>query len=604
MTFPLSVPHLVRLAGRLFPARWLGLVVFLVLTVSARVAAQPSFTAELDPDSVTPGETATLKLIFTNLGDVGAPTLPALTNCTVEYQGASRQVAIVNFKQSSSLVHHYALHAQRSGNINIPALSIELNGQTYTSRPLVLQVGPAFDPAMIGFLRISVPKSEVYVGETFPLEIRFYGLRPPDRQIPPSLKLDGFVKGRQTVDNLPPETLTNNVYSVTRWSIALTAVKSGDLTVGPAEFQTLYTFQPRQRRRSGIQSLFEQFFGAEQRQINFTSGPVTLKVLNPPIAGRPTNFTGAVGRFRIEYTASPTNVAVGDPVTLRVKVTGQGNFDGVSLPDLPAGVPFQLYPGTNSFNDGDPLGLSGTKTFEAVLVPESPGIQTLRWPWITSWDPRAKAYASDQARPLILNVRPGANAQAQPAGTVPTPASGEAPVKTPGTVGELAVLQDLGPLVALTPSPVTQSWFWGLMALPLALYAATLLGPVLQERRREDPAQVARRRAQQTVSDALEAMRRHAGSAEAGPFFTTLNTALQHQLSLIFGTPPGTFTDDVVDRLKPMGLDTENADRLQALFERLAEARFSPQASGAELTQLHQSAEQVIAALRTLPEAQ
>jgi hypothetical protein len=170
-------------------------------------------------------------------------------------------------------------------------------------------------------------------------------------------------------------------------------------------------------------------------------------------------------------------------------------------------------------------------------------------------------------------------------------------------VGELAVLQDLGPLVALTPSPVTQSWFWGVLALPLALYAATLLGPVLKKRRRDDPAQAARRRAQQTVVDALQDLRRHAGSAAAGPFFATLNTALQHQLSLIFGTPPGTFTDEVVDRLRPMGLDADHLDRLQALFGRLAEARFSPQASGAELTQLHQDAEQVLAALRTLPKA-
>lgn len=570
-----------------------------------RVAAEPSFTAELVPDSVAAGGTATLKLIFTDLGDVARPTLPALTNATVEYAGTGRQFSVVNLSHSSSIIHQFAIQPQNEGVVYIPALSVEVGGQTYTSQPLTLRVGQAMDLSSIGFLRLVAPRSEFYVGETFPLEIRFYYRRVPDRQVPPTLALDGFIKGRQAVDNLPPETITNLVYSVVRWSIALTAVKAGDLTVGPAEFQTIYTFQDPNRRRSrGLQSLFEPLFGGvEQRQLTFASEPLTLRVLNPPAAGQPPTFAGAVGRFSLDVTASPTNVAVGDPVTVRVNISGQGNFDGLRLPDLPEGVAFQLYPGTNSFTEGDPLGLSGSKTFEAVVVPERAGVQTLKWPWLTFWDPGTKAYVTDQPRPLSFNVRPGATAQAAPVGTVPGPPEPREPTPGHATASDLALLQNLGPLVALSPSPVTTPWFWGVLGLPLAVYAALVLGPILRKRHAKDPTQIAREQAHQAVAEHLAALSRQAERGQASEFFTSLNEAVQQQLALTVGGIPGCFTEEVVDtHLIPHGLPPDDAQRLRNLFARLTEARFSPTASGGELTALRQEAEHLLAVLRSLGE--
>ncbi len=583
--------------------RWILLLVGALL--APRLAAEPSFTAELAPDSVAAGDVAILKLIFTDLGEVSPPTLPTLTNATVRYQGAARQFSIVNFSRSSSITHQFAIQPQNEGAVYIPALSIEVGGQTYTSQPLSLRVGQGLDLSSIGFLRLEAPRSEFYVGETFPVEIRFYYRRVPDRQVPPTLKLDGFIKGRQTVDNLPPETITNLVYSVVRWSIALTAVKAGDLIVGPAEFQTLYTFEDPNRRRSrGLGALFEPLFGGVvQRQLTFASEPLTLRVLNPPTAGQPPTFAGAVGRFSLEVTASPTNVAAGDPVTVRVNVSGQGNFDGLRLPDLPDGSGFQLYPGTNSFAEGDPLGLSGNKTFEAVVVPERSGVQTLKWPWLTFWDPGTKAYVTDQPRPLTFNVRPGATAQAAPAGTVPGPPEPRVSASSNTTTSDLALLQNLGPLVSLSSSPVTKPWFWGVLGLPLAVYGALVLGPILRKHRAPDPAQIAREQAHRAVAEHLTALRRQADRGPASEFFTSLNEAVQQQLALTVGGTPGCFTEEVVDtHLIPAGLAADDAQRLRNLFARLAEARFSPTASGGELAGLRQEAEQVLSVLRNLGE--
>jgi len=599
-----SRPNFRSSANTLRLSRWLLSLLGFFLALQLR--AEPSFTTELDRERVNAGDTATLKLIFTDLGEVEAPTLPALTNCTIRYQGVSRQLSIVNFTRSSSIIHQYSLQPQNPGTVSIPGLQVEVDGKTYTSQPLTLQVGQGINMESIGFLRLVAPRSEFYVGETFPLEIRFYYREAPARQAPPTLKLDGFIKGRQTVENLPPETLTNVLYSVVRWSLALTAVKAGELTLGPAEFQTLYLFNnPGRRRARGVEALFEPLLGgAEQKQHAFQSDSLTLRVLNPPAAGRPANFNGAVGRFRVEVTASPTNVAAGDPVTVRVQVSGQGNIEGLRLPELPAGSGFQLYPGTNSFTEGDSLGLSGIKTFEAVIVPEVPGVQSLKWPWLTYWDPGAKAYAADQPRPLVLNVRPGANAQAQPVGTVPGPPEPRTPPTSVAATAELALLQELGPLASLAASPVTQPWFWGVLGFPLAVYAALVLAPILRQQRAEDPKRTARQQARRELTKYTNALRERAHQGQGPQFFAALNGALQQQLALTLGGPPGSFTDDVVEtRLVPAGLPPEAAERLQDLFNRLAEARFSPTVSAGELPHLRERAEQVLAAVRQLPEA-
>jgi hypothetical protein len=52
----------------------------------------------------------------------------------------------------------------------------------------------------------------------------------------------------------------------------------------------------------------------------FAQGPS----FDPPVAGRPVDFSNVVGRYAIEVTAGPTEVQVEDPITLRIVITGDG----------------------------------------------------------------------------------------------------------------------------------------------------------------------------------------------------------------------------------------------------------------------------------------
>ena len=581
---------------RTWLGRW-GTLAALALAVALgrwTLTAAPSFTAVLEPDQVAAGDTAVLKLIFTDLGDPPAPVIPPLTNCVVNPGGVSRQFSFVNFSRTSSVVHQFALEPKSAGTVQIPSLTVEVDGKSYTSQPLTLRVGPGLDLSQIGTLQISVPRPEVYVGETFPLEIRFVFRNSPDQQAPPTITMDGFLKGRQKLENLPPETINGVVHGVARWTLAITAVKPGEFEIGPAELVTLYRFRDSRR----------VFGGFEQRRLTFSSKPISLRVLSPPATGRPPDYAGAVGRFQMQVTASPTNVTVGDPITVRVRVSGTGNFDGLRLPEIPANSGFQAYPGTNLFVEADPLGLTGVKNFEMVLVPEQAGVQQLRWPVLSAWDPDERRYVTDGTRPLQIVVRPGTGTQAQPAGSnvVAAPASPR-PV-TGVTAGDLPLKFDLGPRAIPDDAVVAHGWYWGLYSLPLATYAVVGLGLWWRRRRREDPDVARRSRARHAVREALANLGVQAREGRAAEFYASVNSALQGQLGLILGSAVGSYTEDVIDtRLVPRGLGPEDAARLRSLFADLALARFAPGADAGELIARQTEAESVLAALRLLEEA-
>jgi len=558
-------------------------------------AAAPAFTTEIEPDEIPLGESATLKLVFTDLDDVSTPAAPEVPNATVAFRGKAHHTAIINFSTSSSVIYQYAVTPKAQGVLTIPAITVEAQGKRYTSRPLELRVGPGRDLSGIGVLRLSSPRSEVYVGETFPLEIRFSFRYPPVQQAPPTLNLEGFLKGRQRSENLQPEVINGINHGVVRWSMAITAVKPGEFEIGPAELQTIYRFDTGR----GF------FGGIEQRQLNFTSEPLRIRVLSPPAAGRPPAFDGIVGRFKTQVAVSSTNVALGDPITVRVSVAGSGNFDGLRLPELPAGSAFQSYPGTNSFAEADPLGLAGTKTFEVVLVPEQPGTHTLRWPVISSWDPTDRKYLTDEPRPLRIQVRPGTAPQAQPTGSnlVSMPPPTAAPAAA--DMSDLALKADAGTLIAPAASVVTRGWYWTLWSLPLAAYAFAGTFLWWRRHRRKDPSAVTRQRARHAVAESLANLGVHAASGRSGEFYSALNAALQSQLALTLGGVPGSYTEEVIEsRLVPRGLSGEDADRLRGLFAALAQARFAPGSLSGSLTERAAEAETAIRTLRRLEEPQ
>ena len=62
--------------------------------------------------------------------------------------------------------------------------------------------------------------------------------------------------------------------------------------------------------------------------------PISIRVKDVPLAGRPDSYTGAVGRFDIGAEVSPLEAKVGDPMTLTLWLRGQGTLENALAPKL------------------------------------------------------------------------------------------------------------------------------------------------------------------------------------------------------------------------------------------------------------------------------
>ena len=129
----------------------------------------------------------------------------------------------------------------------------------------------------------------------------------------------------------------------------MTAIRTGELTLGPFTANVVVRAAVADQ---GGDPFFRQFFNqGEQRQISLASEPVTVESLPLPDENKPANFTGAVGDFTMTATAGPTNLTVGDPITVRVQISGRGALDAVTLPAQDAWQDFKTYPPTTKSGD-------------------------------------------------------------------------------------------------------------------------------------------------------------------------------------------------------------------------------------------------------------
>ena len=130
----------------------------------------------------------------------------------------------------------------------------------------------------------------------------------------------------------------------------------------------------------------------------------TVKVKPLPEEGRPDDFTGVVGSYRLRVTADRSEAAVNEAIVLRATVEGEGSLHGIPPPALDAPADLKVFEPksdeSSTVRDGK---VYSKKTWEWVLVPLAPGELTaprVRFPY---FDFHAGKYAvAEEAGPTIV----------------------------------------------------------------------------------------------------------------------------------------------------------------------------------------------------------
>src|SRR5258706_6548421 len=418
-------PGVARL--HLFPAT---AVLFLTgLCLAAVPVRAASFTASLDRDTITLGEQATLSLAFEGgqSKNVPAPDVPGLQ---ITQTGTAQSVNIINGAMTSTVTVTFAMTARQAGEFTIPAFTADVNGQQLSTEPLKLTVVKAGAPSAssinsgseMAFLKLSIPAKKVYVGQVLTAQLQIC-LRGDVQNFGnfqfTGTPASGFSVGKMNQGQNQRAQIGNRVYTVIPLTFTLTAVQSGLLSVGPfPDSATLVLPSANQ----GGDPIFRQFFNSgEQKQVSLVTETFNVQSLPLPDQNVPANFNGAVGNYTLAVTAGPTNVAAGDPITVRVQISGRGAWDAVTLPDQPAWHDFKTYPPTARVETTDQLGIEGKKTFEQIVTPQNTDVRELPSFSFSYFDPGAGTYRTlvQPATPLV--VHSGGTADAGPAPQPPRP---------------------------------------------------------------------------------------------------------------------------------------------------------------------------------------
>ncbi len=562
--------------GRIFPA---GLFLAGWLLAAASALAQAKFEATLDRDSISLGESTTLTMTVENgslQGQVNPPPVPGL-----QYGGTStqQQTLFDGAHLTVKTIVSVEVQPTREGSFTIPAIQAAVDGRRLASKPLTLRVAkgnlpPTPDKLEGAFVRLAVPTNTIYAGQVIPLEIKCY-CQAVSRVEPPQLSSDAFIIGAmpEVPQRAPQVNINGTIYNFISFRLPVTATKAGDITLGPATWSvTLVT------RRD--------FFGNpfSTAPANPSSDTLAFHVLPIPTNNVPPGFHGAVGEFSLaQFEAGPATVAVGDPITLKIRFAGKGSFDSLSLStDEPGWRDFKTYPPAKKFESSDPLQMEGSKYFEQVITPENVGVKEIPAFVFSYFDPEGGSFHTLTHPAIALHVLPTA------ATPPPTVAAAPAlPGATPPPAQEIVNIKVRLGAVALAGPPLLQrpGFLAWQAAAPLA-WVCALLWRRQKDKLANNPRLRRRRAVARLVHQGLTELSARARAQDAGSFYATVFRLLQEQLGERLDLPASAITEAVLEEARSKGLHEATETLLRELFHACNQFRYTPEHTAQELASL------------------
>lgn len=386
------------------------------------LAKDINFEATVNSNKAGLGQSLELNLTFDGSQNVPVPEISAIEGFQVRYLGPSTRMSIINGQASSSVTYVYTLLPAKVGVFKIGPFRFEHNGNTYNSNTINIEVleeaaqaqnpssqeglSQAKDLQERIFLKLQLEKDKVYLNEVIPITIKLLVNKLGVRDIQfPRFNHDGFSVGEFGTPRQYQEVIGGINYEVIEFKSTIFGLKPGEFRLGPATMQcNLITRKQANRQRPAAfddffnSDVFDNFFGGYQAYpLNLKSVDIPVIVLSLPTENKPEGFSGALGVFDLQASVSPVEVKVGDPLTLKAVVTGQGNFNTVNLPAGSLGDDFKVYePQIKQDKDA--------KTFDQVFIPLNTSVKEIPAMSFNFFNPQAGVYATITRGPFPIKV--------------------------------------------------------------------------------------------------------------------------------------------------------------------------------------------------------
>ncbi len=435
-----------------------------VLTLGAAWAAQ--VTLQADTTRFSEGQSVGLVLTVTETSvRGGVPRFEVPDGLTAAFESQQQQQLLLNYNLTTSTIYRYTLTAVKPGDYLIPSVSVNTAAGMLKTESVSLHVAPRGASSGVNELTGELSETPRWVGQVVVYHLRFA----TDRRmgngnwIPPEGKGFSRESGVEAVNTNYTVGEGASRVSIQDLYFPLRFTQAGAVTVPGGALQAQFAIErDRQRRPGRTEQLFPDLgMFTDVRSEVFSAPSISATVREPPAAGRPSDWDGLVGAFTLtSKVQGPTDVRVGDTLTLAVDLVGDSPITGVKLPPLPADG-FRVYDDqpvmAAEIKDGR---LVATASFKRAIVPERPGPLVLPAITLSAFDPATGQYRTLSTAPITLDIQ-GAAAAAQVASF-----SGPA-APAIGPIDEL---------LPVRPSPELDPPWPGAWGLALLLPGVALLG--------------------------------------------------------------------------------------------------------------------------------
>lgn len=579
------------------------IVVVLALAVCSASAARPALAttvrATLDRKRVHVGEQIVLGLEVSGARSVEPPSLGNVPGFTAQYLGPSTQVSIAGGQVLQSVTHRYALVATQPGARTLGPFSVLVGGTTYRTDPVHVQVLPQRGTAQGGGpaevpdgpdleLKLEVASTDVYLHQRVPISLTLYvGSTRVDDLRYPQLSGDSFAIEPFGEPVQRRVRRGGQIARAVTFDTSIIPLRSGEVVLGPAVQSMLLVASTRD-------PVFGRFFGsdlfAERRAHELRSNVVSLNVRPLPQDGRPADFSGAVGRFDFDISAQPTQLEVGDPITLTMRISGEGNLTALTAPSVDA-PGFKAYPARNLKAEEE----TGSRVIEQVIIPTQDDVTEIPEVRFSYFDPAAGAYRIVSRGPFPLVLRPRQR-QAETAAVTAPAAAPDARARTEELGRDIVYVKDTPGRMQRGERLYLRPWFLIVQVLPLGVYLIALSVARRHERLRGDPGYARFTRAAREARKAIAAVRRGASHGPAHAVYDGLASAVREYLSAKLALPVGAVdAEHVAARLGARDLPViGHVEEFLSLVERM---RYAPGTDGTQNRRAIELAEQIVRAL-------
>lgn len=583
----------------------------LMLCAASAFAQKVSVTAQA-PSQVVEGRNFTVSVSVTNGTPETVPSAPQIAKCkhiygpvknTMQsYQNINGQVT-----SSTQITFTFTYKAEKAGTTTVPAMSVIVDGKSYSTDQLRVEVLPPdqsnaggrqggrqstapsiddevqFDPNDM-FIRVILDKTTVYEQQAVTATVKIYSKYDITsfRSIAQPTFNDFFSEEIPLSSNGRTEHYNGkNYFTAELRKIVLYPQKSGKLEITSGQFELTVVLQQPVRVGPWID------YRPIEKPVTAKTNSATVTVLPLP-SPRPANFSGAVGKYTATAEMSPLSLRANELATYTYKIEGTGNVKFLTAPKLtiPAGID-NLTPKTQidaRFAGND---MTGTFTVNYSLVPQNPGKVTIPSQAFVYFDPSDKEYHTIDLPAFEMQVAKAAPGQASVEQTI-----------LPDEMTDIRHIKPIGDLSRGLSYAYRTPLYWGLYLLCLLSFVAFIIVYRRRLKLRADVAGRKKAKASKAASRRLRAARSCMAKHDADKFYVELNQALTGYLSDKLGIPAsGLVRENIAAELAAIGVTAPTIEQTIAVLDDCEMARFTSSGSDMEMSQLLKKAEDAISAI-------